>query len=113
MIRVLIFPIFSETLAVNQAPKIAINCIISILSIRPRNFSFSPHNISCSPKYVAIRIIVCKAQLKVKKAIKNFLTEMSLIKIFQTSLSSRNPLKIIDFLKASFLLTSFKFSGKW
>ena len=81
-----------------------------MLTIRPIVFS-SPffHRISSSPKYVAIKIIVCKAQLKVKKAIKNFFTEISFFNICQTSLSSKNPLKITDFLKASFLSTLFKF----
>ena len=51
-----------------------------MLRIKPKFLSVSPHSISDSPKYVAIRIIVCKAQLKVKNATKNFFTEISTFK---------------------------------
>ena len=48
------FPNFSDNFEVKIAPKIAINCINKMLTIRPIVFSSSGQFISCSPKYAAI-----------------------------------------------------------
>ena len=62
--------------------------------IKPKVFSsLSLHKISCSPKYAAISNTVCKAELYMKKATKNFLIMKISLNSSHTSFSSLYPLK--------------------